>query len=1046
MASAGSGKTYALTNRYIALASVCEPDSICALTFTRAAAGEFLDKILTKLACAASDPEFAAELSRQLCAIGARPMAGGDFLEILKRVAGKFPRLCLSTIDAFEMRLVNAFASELGMVSKVRVLDEFSAERLRSEILKILLRGVSKDEKTFRNFFEVVARANHGDVKRAMFGTLSAYVENAHAAYCENSDPRIWSGSYKDIECPLPERAWNAEEYARLFGLFIQSLPPGDSKSSARRFLSPFKTFFGKSGYCNIADTGTKPMSAIKEMIRDGSLKKLCAASAEDAPDFANTPVSAELPVTPRQLKLIYDMLSMLVGSSLAAAVETANAVGRIVSAYETIYALRARSRGEITFADFPILLSSPEAQFERGLAEYRMDCRYDHWLLDEFQDTSRMQWRVIENLVSEIHMEGDGARTVYYVGDVKQAIYSWRGGDPRLFSEIMNLGTIRDGESLNVSWRSSKPVIDAVNALFSSQNLADFNADAFARWAEIWKDHIPHKSRGENGCVMIAERGAEASEADDIFKIIEAADPKRRGMSCAVIVQRNEKLTEIVGGLRALARAKGLDWSVSGEVDARIAFDNMLIPAVLQLMRAAAHPTDTAAEGYVKMTPLKFATEPENWRIDILREIDGGGFAAFASRIVGELERRGACADAFTRSRARTLVFAAAEFDAGEFRDIDSFADFMEKYRVRETSRRSDIQVITFHKAKGLDYDIVIMPQMGEPRASSSALHLRKARLSDGREIMVNMPSRDLASFSPVLDTAAKADEADKMFERICMFYVGVTRAKKAVYFLVEEGARDGLGKKERKYTFERHVLKTVGAESADGVFAGLKAHVCFGDALWFEKENAPRDISKDDKSIAPVAGVRPIEIPEFVAPSSLSESAPRRPFSRLAQDSGSDFGTLAHSVLECLTYADSDGAALAEAAGGFEKTPAFEKALAMISSCLKNPAIAEFFAERGGAEIRNEYPFALWHDGVCEHGVFDKLNIYRDADGKVSKAVVIDFKSDSAEVSDAEIARQYAAQMRAYLRAAAEIFPGADVSVKIVRLRTASVIEYVL
>ena len=61
---------------------------------------------------------------------------------------------------------------------------------------------------------------------------------------------------------------------------------------------------------------------------------------------------------------------------------------------------------------------------------DYRLDGHFDHWLLDEFQDTSDLQWQVLANLIDEVLQDTSGKRSFFYVGDVKQAIYGWRAGN----------------------------------------------------------------------------------------------------------------------------------------------------------------------------------------------------------------------------------------------------------------------------------------------------------------------------------------------------------------------------------------------------------------------------------------------------------------------------------------------------------------------------------------------------------------------------------------------------------------------------------------
>ncbi|MCF7675371.1 MAG: UvrD-helicase domain-containing protein, partial [Akkermansiaceae bacterium] len=110
LASAGSGKTFQLGNRVIGLvAGGIAPEQIVALTFTRKAAGEFADAVLSKLARAAADPTTAATLRRDLS------LPEADFSEALERVVRALPRLVLGTMDGFFSKVVRGFQYELGI-------------------------------------------------------------------------------------------------------------------------------------------------------------------------------------------------------------------------------------------------------------------------------------------------------------------------------------------------------------------------------------------------------------------------------------------------------------------------------------------------------------------------------------------------------------------------------------------------------------------------------------------------------------------------------------------------------------------------------------------------------------------------------------------------------------------------------------------------------------------------------------------------------------------------------------------------------------------
>src|SRR5882724_940308 len=106
LASAGSGKTYQLTNRFVRLlAGGAAPERIVALTFTRKAAGEFFDEILKKLARAATEKKFARELAKEIAA----PQCGpAEFLTMLRAVVDAMSRLQLGTLDGFFARVVRS--------------------------------------------------------------------------------------------------------------------------------------------------------------------------------------------------------------------------------------------------------------------------------------------------------------------------------------------------------------------------------------------------------------------------------------------------------------------------------------------------------------------------------------------------------------------------------------------------------------------------------------------------------------------------------------------------------------------------------------------------------------------------------------------------------------------------------------------------------------------------------------------------------------------------------------------------------------------------
>ena len=193
--------------------------------------------------------------------------------------------------------------------------------------------------------------------------------------------------------------------------------------------------------------------------------------------------------LTPDAAGALVAVVRSVVGAELARKLEMTRGLFAVLHGYEKVYHDAVRRGGRLTFADVQRLLapeggapvlsrtggSSADESRARLAIDFRLDGEIDHWLLDEFQDTSFGQWSVLKNLIDEAVQDPTRTRSFFYIGDVKQAIFAWREGDPALFREIFDRynavqpDTIAE-EHLVKSWRSGPPVIGMVNAVFGDQ------------------------------------------------------------------------------------------------------------------------------------------------------------------------------------------------------------------------------------------------------------------------------------------------------------------------------------------------------------------------------------------------------------------------------------------------------------------------------------------------------------------------------------------------------------------------------------------------
>lgn len=224
-ASAGSGKTYALTNRFIALAAnakdpetgLPDPSRITALTFTRKSAGEFLGKILTRLAEAAEDDKAADALSDEVEKLTRGTKSGGGFLTrqdalaLLRQCLTNLDKLRLSTIDSFFSSILKCFSNELSIFSEIKIDDEISHKSAAEKIVGEILREKSSDRKTFAEFSEIVKRASFGVEEKSMREILLEKVFAAHGKILETPNLSLW-GNAREILGHEPQK-WDAAAY-----------------------------------------------------------------------------------------------------------------------------------------------------------------------------------------------------------------------------------------------------------------------------------------------------------------------------------------------------------------------------------------------------------------------------------------------------------------------------------------------------------------------------------------------------------------------------------------------------------------------------------------------------------------------------------------------------------------------------------------------------------------------------------------------------------------------------------------------------------------
>ena len=1017
LASAGAGKTYALTDRFVALlARGAAPERIAALTFTRKAAGEFFDEILQKLAGAAADEAAAKKLAR---AVEMPELGRAEFLAMLRAVTDAMHRLSLGTLDSFFARVVRAFPLELGLGGDFEILQEHAARLERRRVLRrMFAHAGGGPDAAQQDFIEAFKRATFGREEKRLGETLDRFLDEHAEAFLAAPDAASWGHAENIWPGGAP---WFAHAAARERDAAARALhaalPWGELSDKQR---ARFENFFAELPAWSPGAELPKTVSYL-------------LGNALDAwPALADIVVERKkVSLPPEAGAALRRLAGGIVGAELTRRLEMTRGVFAVLRGYEAVYDGAVRRGGRLTFADVqrllqPVALTRDAVLEARLFIDWRLDAQIDHWLLDEFQDTSFGQWSVLHNLIDEAVQDATGARSFFYVGDVKQAIFTWREGDPRLFREIFSHynaaapGTIRE-ERLDRSWRSGPAVIGMVNrVLGDAQALKNlFPADAARRWAEEWRDHESAKPE-LGGFAELRHADDEAGRFAETLRVLEETQPLARGLSVAVLVQKNDTAAALADFLRREGKLPAV-----AESDLHVGTDNPLTCALLALVRAAAHPGDRAAWAHVRMTPLARMLEaekcasPDELTVRLLGEIHARGFERTLETWLRKLEPTLAPDDQFSRERGRQLVEAAQLFDETGSRDAAEFGQFIARHTVRDTDTAAVVRVMTVHKAKGLGFDLVILPDLEGKTLAARRRGLAVQKAPDRSvEWVLDLPGQEFFARDEVLAAHAAAAEADACYEKFCLLYVAMTRAKRAMYLVTQP-----VGNSSSK-NFPRLLRDTLGETWSAG------------EPQWFEKIPRAHAAEKPAESLPALDVAQTPRVVRRLArtPSRLKQgtAAGAGIFSLGDGGTGAEFGRAVHELLaevEWLAAGDAKKFTEAWTTRGVDAA-AREETLA----CLRAPALADVWKETPRAEVWRERAFEVVLDDAWVTGVFDRVVVERDANGRARRAIVFDFKTDAVAEEGGILAAvaQHAAQLNVYRRAVARLAGVGDAAVR--------------
>jgi ATP-dependent helicase/nuclease subunit A len=1066
LASAGSGKTFQLTNRYIALMAQqllsgeeVTPERIIAVTFTRKAAGEFFDSILVKLAQGAASPQktkgsYHEPLDDEAAADPLRPLLAKltpqHYRSLLRTFIQAMPRLFLGTLDSFFASILRSFPAEFGLVGDFEILDSHQGMLEREKVFRSVFRrslpalnARSDQSQAQREFLEAFRLSTFGKEEASIRSVLEDYVDNLHGIYLHAAKETLWGNA--DTIWPNGTH-WLAQpvdleaSFDQLLAQFDKNNVPDKQLEWWNQFRTEVTAYIPGGGF------GTRTKDFLKKVLP--LWKEVEAGEIEINVNRSKQKISG------KALRLFADILRHLVGSEIRIRLTRTHGSWAVLSHYERTWSQQVRRQGRLTFQDMELILAGHEfgenlprpvlsqvaSEDDRMRIDYRLDARYDHWLLDEFQDTNHTQWTVIRNLVDEVVQDDSDQRTLFQVGDIKQAIYAWRGGDTQLFFDILERYNSGQGprikeRPLNVSWRSGHDVIQQVNAVFGDRSALqsmELPQAAIDKW--LWQDHsVATKHEKLAGwCALMQPAAADEDQTKEearyqvVAGILEEVQPVARGISCAILVQSNKSGREIVDYLRTHSKSR---IPVMCESEIAPATDNPVTLALLSLLKCAAHPADTFAWEHLLMTPMEkvlnkrgFITPPM-LSASVLKEVFDGGFEATIRSYLTDLKAVGCELDSFSLERCESLTHAARVFDASGSRDIGEFLAHASSYTIKEPDARSAVQVMTVHKSKGLTFDCVILPELEGNKLTTVRRGIGVKHGEDRRvEWVFDLPTSEIVQADEALQTYRAEREAEAAYEELCKFYVALTRARQANYLVISPRSASATSN-----NFVQLLLSTLGSKGTerDEVFGGVPVKLLHSTSTsassrqWFiQPEEAAQPPAKP-KLIPPahVYHLPPRQRPPRRTPSGSETGSVsgKQLFSRAGRFARS-YGTLVHAYFEQIEWANETDAAQLHARWDALKTDDAsldQRAENEVTKCMDQPEIIAALSRPAPEAICwREKRFEIMLNGEWLSGTFDRVVIQPD------RAQILDFKTDKVtdEASMKRSAENYRPQLETY------------------------------
>ena len=786
-ASAGSGKTFSLASNVIMKLLSADEDSykkILALTFTNNSANEMKNRILDELSQISKDPSKSIIYQEtKLKSLFKEQQISKKATKVLNKILHNFSFFQISTIDKFNHRLIRSFSNDMSLSSDFDLViesDEFS-ENLALEFIEGL-----KKESSLTKIIIDFAKSKHSnnkswDISYDLKNLLQLIWDENN--YQNVKTQKLKINEFHQLKSHLESKTNTILKKIKELQAQIQNQIEISDVENSHFSYNALPSFLKKLATTSLSKI---KIESIEKRLNDGTLiKKQNQTNNSDFLINSITPFLKEIFSLITQLKIYINLLDNI----------PLNFLINVISSFSKEF---QRDNNMLLINDFNSLISENISDLDAPFIYEKIGTKYNNYFIDEFQDTSELQWKNLIPLASHALLNeelDDVAGNLFIVGDPKQSVYRWRGARPETFIELSNNNPFFIEPSLGdleINRRTFSKLVEFNNRLFKHISAKNKSKKLDSIYGSLDQDHEKDKKGGYISISLFPPKFYSTGKINEIYKrvlkLISLKQKQGFNLSDITILCRVNKECNLISSflIENNIRVKSeelLALSSSKEVN-----------FIINLIKLKQNKYDSQAKkdvikfiSFNNSSSDQYSFISQKLKLDIdqfFHDILGISYNYYYDLDLYQAVEYIISKMNLFKSATMQVNFLLDEvfsFINSKLSHRETFIQYWErkkeKLKVNLIEETNAVKVLTIHKAKGLEFPIVILPFFDfELKRPDKKIWLDISEQDIEGRFLLNH-SKTLGAFGTRANETIELYEENMILDSINVMYVSLTR-----------------------------------------------------------------------------------------------------------------------------------------------------------------------------------------------------------------------------------------------------------------------------